>query len=120
VNHLGDVIASGLTDEEGLFRYEIEESDPVADPYQPLIALSSSKDEVNGLVSTDWFSGIGPYEWDIADSLTPQALYGTLYTDRPIYRPGQTVYFRGLSTRYARRLHDSCFRRTQAQHQVPR
>lgn len=93
----GESFGSGTTSPEGLFRYEIEEEDGLTDPYAPIFAISSDDaGELNGLVSTDWNSGISPYGWNVEETLTPQRLYGTIYTERPIYRPGQTVYYRGV------------------------
>ncbi|MEM7344668.1 MAG: alpha-2-macroglobulin family protein, partial [Chloroflexota bacterium] len=46
-------------------------------------------------VSDTWARGISPYEFgvDFAYDLPPYNIH--LYTDRPIYRPGQTIYFKG-------------------------
>lgn len=47
-------------------------------------------------VSENWSRGISPYEFglDLAYTLPDFAVH--LYTDRPIYRPGQTIKFKGI------------------------
>jgi len=47
-------------------------------------------------VGTDWQEGISPWEFNLPYSPQRQKYYANIYTDRPIYRPGQTVYFRGI------------------------
>ncbi|MFQ5612238.1 MAG: Ig-like domain-containing protein [Anaerolineae bacterium] len=46
--------------------------------------------------SSDWTRGINPWDFglDLAYELPDFNLH--LYTDRPIYRPGQTIYFKGI------------------------
>lgn len=45
--------------------------------------------------STLWNEGISIWEFGFNSEIPPQ-VRAHIYTDRPIYRPGQTVYFRGL------------------------
>ncbi|MBA3533874.1 MAG: Ig-like domain-containing protein, partial [Ardenticatenales bacterium] len=94
----GNEIKQGRTDENGLFQYEDLSVDRLGDDlYAPLIALSyDGEGTVNGIASSDWIQGIGPWEWNIPTQLIITELHGTLYTDRPIYRPGHTVHFRGV------------------------
>ena len=49
-------------------------------------------------VSTDWGSGVWTGDLGIAENYygNTNAPFVYLYTDRPIYRPGQDVYFKGL------------------------
>ncbi|HKZ87386.1 MAG TPA: Ig-like domain-containing protein [Anaerolineae bacterium] len=47
--------------------------------------------------STSWSSGIGVYDFGIQPVYYGSAPYNSfIYTDRPIYRPGQTVNFKGI------------------------
>jgi alpha-2-macroglobulin len=73
----GNTIARGQTDADGLFRTPVE------------------------LSENDFFSviadGAGAYGlWKAYDSGTPPTRESYVYTDRPIYRPGETVHFRGM------------------------
>ena len=73
----GNTIARGQTDADGLFNTPIE------------------------LHENDLFiikaDGAGAYGlWTAWDAGTPQMHQDYIYTDRPIYRPGETVYFRGV------------------------
>jgi uncharacterized protein YfaS (alpha-2-macroglobulin family) len=49
-----------------------------------------------GMGSADWTNGISPYQFDVRYDPYPVAYSSYLYTDRPIYRPDQPVYFRGI------------------------
>ena len=88
----GAVLGTGMTDEAGLFSAEIA----------PITAASSTSYAVLGNVGEEFFSvaysewdqGISSWEYDvISDFAKPQTDY-YLYTDRPIYRPGDEVSFR--------------------------
>jgi uncharacterized protein YfaS (alpha-2-macroglobulin family) len=46
--------------------------------------------------STMWNQGISPWEFGIQTSFYDDPNTALFYTDRPIYRPGQIVYFKGV------------------------
>ena len=46
--------------------------------------------------STDWASGISPWDFGMGEGLYEQAYRTYIYTDRPIYRPGQAIHFKGV------------------------
>jgi uncharacterized protein YfaS (alpha-2-macroglobulin family) len=48
------------------------------------------------LGSTEWSSGISPWDFGFEGGYLQEWRIHT-YTDRPIYRPGQTVHFRGIA-----------------------
>ncbi len=48
------------------------------------------------LATTGWANNINPYQFGISGAYGDQGLRASAYVDRPIYRPGQTVYFRGV------------------------
>lgn len=59
---------------------------------------SAWSDEPFTAIASNWARGIAPYDFGL-DSYygNPEARYNTyIYTDRPIYRPGQTVDFKGI------------------------
>jgi uncharacterized protein YfaS (alpha-2-macroglobulin family) len=47
-----------------------------------------------GFVFASWNDGISPWNFDIPAYYFPTGIKAYAYTDRPIYRPGDTVYFR--------------------------
>ena len=49
-----------------------------------------------GVGRTDWQRGSEPWQIGIAQDYAPRVYVGHLYTDRPIYRPGETVSFKGV------------------------
>jgi len=49
------------------------------------------------VASSEWESGIAPYYFnEVQVEDTQSSTNAHFYTDRPIYRPGQTVYFKGI------------------------
>jgi uncharacterized protein YfaS (alpha-2-macroglobulin family) len=51
---------------------------------------------VFGFAVSDWTWGIEPYDFNVSMDTYPPDASVYLYSDRPIYRPGQPVYFRGV------------------------
>ncbi|HEY43337.1 MAG TPA: hypothetical protein G4O11_05075 [Anaerolineae bacterium] len=95
LNNVGGEIGRGVTDSNGMLTLYNPMGD---DPYTPFFVISGSPGEdLFGLTGNFWSDGIMPYYYGLwlFDTLQPD--YETyLYTDRPIYRPGQTVHFRGV------------------------
>jgi uncharacterized protein YfaS (alpha-2-macroglobulin family) len=60
-----------------------------------LFVWSSDGDRVQTFTTTDWSSGIEPWSFGLPADYQPQTFAGSLLTDKPIYRPGQTVRLRG-------------------------
>lgn len=89
------LLAEGQTDADGVYRgaFAPRKSDQL---WESLLAVSVVDGQVVAAAGTDWSNGIQPYEFNLPYDRGRQAFYGTLYTDRPIYRPGQAVYFRGV------------------------
>ncbi|MGB7874068.1 MAG: Ig-like domain-containing protein, partial [Anaerolineales bacterium] len=93
-NNEGDAVISAQTDAQGLWYGEL--SSPQEMPAQTYTVVMSEPGQADfGLAQSSWNSGISPWEFGIP--LRPRAPQPEtyLYSDRPIYRPGQTVYFRG-------------------------
>ncbi len=58
-----------------------------------------------GIAASTWQQGVSPFSFDVpATTNDEQPEFAYLYTDRPIYRPGDTVYYRGIlrNSNYAR------------------
>jgi uncharacterized protein YfaS (alpha-2-macroglobulin family) len=49
-----------------------------------------------GVSSTDWQNGLASWDFGLPSEFPPPLLQGYFYTDRPIYRPGQTVFWKGI------------------------
>ena len=91
----GNTLATGQTDKDGL--WSAKGIQPPSNPRQnqQLFAFSEGTDDP-GAVGSEWAEGIRPYEFGIPYEMLPQPYRGYLYTDRPIYRPGQKVEYRGI------------------------
>lgn len=63
----------------------------------PLLAISGEPGDPNfAAASSDWSQGIGPWDFNIPGGYSGEQYQTYFYTDRPIYRPGQTVYWKGI------------------------
>ncbi|UCF61441.1 MAG: Ig-like domain-containing protein, partial [Anaerolineaceae bacterium] len=94
LNQQGGEIGRGVTDSNGVLML----SNPMGDdPYIRFFALSGSPEEdLYGLTANMWANGIQPYFFGLWLDMIQPDHETYLYTDRPIYRPGQTVHFRGV------------------------
>ena len=90
----GNFIASGQTDPAGLFYTTFA---PVENPYGNTYAvIGAPGEETFSLATSSWSQGIQPWDFDIPFNSESPRTKAYFYTDRPIYRPGQTVYYRAL------------------------
>lgn len=65
--------------------------------WAPVVAMAGEPgDPEFAVVATDWSSGIAVWDFGINGGWTLDPLQSYFYTDRPIYRPGQTVYWKGI------------------------
>lgn len=88
----GQMLVSGTTDTSGIFQGSIADYE---DPYNASFAMLGTPGEDNfGFAVSNWDEGITPWNFDLNVSYSPSKTYAYIYTDRPIYRPGDTVYFR--------------------------
>jgi uncharacterized protein YfaS (alpha-2-macroglobulin family) len=90
----GKVLASGRTDNDGVFFSKLTPNSE-RDPWAPILAIAGPDDSPS-VSSTDWSEGIAPWQFGLPSEpyLDPYRVY--FYTDRTIYRPGQTIYFKGV------------------------
>ncbi|HMP43395.1 MAG TPA: Ig-like domain-containing protein, partial [Roseiflexaceae bacterium] len=84
-------VSLGSTDADGVLRAAYTPNELYTtiyawsnDPAQPV------------LISSDWGSGIGPWDFGLPGDLYKREVAGSIITDRPIYRPGHTVQLRGV------------------------
>ena len=52
-----------------------------------------------GVGSTRWNPGISPFQFSLPTEFYAREWVGQIYTDRPIYRPGETVALKGIARR---------------------
>ncbi len=86
------MIAKGITDADGLLTLALP---PVDGLYTNRVAVLKTNDQF-AIASTDWSDGLDSWYFGINSSYSPENYRAYLYTDRPIYRPDQPVYFRGV------------------------
>ncbi len=84
----------GHTDQTGVYRYTTSSDTGLWDDY--FIFSGEPGDERFAVTFNDWDSGIRPWDFELISDYGKAAYAGYLYTDRPIYRPGQKVYFKGI------------------------
>lgn len=102
----GTIQATGQTNANGEVRLPFPayvpatlpegETIPVEEPANPFLLLAGSDDNV-GIVGFTSFWGNSSWWWGGADGPVNSpdfTIYG--YTERPIYRPGQTVFYKGI------------------------
>ncbi len=91
----GVLIAAGTTDLDGVARIPISPRENLWDSVAAVVGEPGASGF--GVAKTDWEADVTPWAFDItldAGPFIPFTIY--LHTDRPIYRPGQSVLFRGI------------------------
>ena len=85
---------TGSTDSDGLARFAVSRGRGYRwDSYgQHLVRIE--EDGRSGVASTWWDVGASP--WELGASSYVPGRVGHVYTDRPIYRPGETVYYKAV------------------------
>ncbi len=95
IDREGLLIAAGTTDAAGLAAIPIS---PRADLWENVAAVVGEAGKAGfGVAITHWMADAAPWAFDITlDGAAASRFVMNLYTDRPIYRPGQALYFRGV------------------------
>ena len=88
----GSPIGSGTTDESGLWKGGISEYEGLA-----YAMLGAPGDENFALSVSTWNWGLNAWDFGYSQWVQKPHTKIYMYTDRPIYRPGQKVYFRGVA-----------------------
>ena len=88
-------LGSATTDADGLALAALDLTG--VDSYVPILATSGQPgDEDFAVVSSLWNSGIEPWSFNLSTSgISDQAVIN-LYSERPVYQSGQTVYWKGI------------------------
>ncbi|MBI3764136.1 MAG: Ig-like domain-containing protein, partial [Chloroflexi bacterium] len=88
-------VNEGKTDADGLFKTNISGQ---PDLYATLYAVSQGGPGLDSfaLATSQWSSGIEPWDFNLQGDYYGTNYQAYFYTDRPVYRPGQTVNFRAV------------------------
>ncbi len=96
-----DVIASGLTDANGLAELTwpngfVKEQFNYLD-VPPFLIMGTKGDEI-AFAGNDftWSQGIESWQFNVTESFAVDNIRGYLTTERPLYTPGQQVFFKGI------------------------
>jgi uncharacterized protein YfaS (alpha-2-macroglobulin family) len=82
------------TDNQGLA--QLDYAFP-AEIYTPIYVVAGKPGDPDfSLAMTTWTQGVTGWEFGLPSDIREQSLHAYLYTERPIYRPGQVVNFRAL------------------------
>ncbi|MGQ0603138.1 MAG: Ig-like domain-containing protein [Anaerolineales bacterium] len=84
-------LGNGSTDAQGIFKTNLPKRESVWDQ---VYALTPQGDAFS-IALSDWSTGLDPWDFNVASRFYTQDTTAYLYTDRPIYRPGQVVFFKG-------------------------
>ncbi|MGD2079280.1 MAG: Ig-like domain-containing protein, partial [Chloroflexota bacterium] len=92
---LGVSIGDAVTDQDGLATFSF---DPREDHLNGVLVVSNSPGEAGfGAASSQWNQSATPWSFGVEVGWSEEPLhFSYIYTDRPIYRPGDTVHFRGI------------------------
>lgn len=93
-----NALTSGTTDADGVFRTDLA---PRPDLWTQVYAVVEGGPGPAGfgVGLSDWSVGLDPWDFGLNGQYYQQDLTAYLYTDRPIYRPGQVVFFKGALRR---------------------
>ncbi len=84
----------GVTGDDGLLLAKGLDN---SDLWRAFFAVTGQPgDEGFGLAYNDWDEGLNPWNFNVPSAFYSSDYRGVIYTDRPIYRPDQTVYFKGV------------------------
>lgn len=85
-------VAEGTTGADGTLELETPHED---DLWENRFALVDDG-QTFALAMSDWGEGIQPWDFSLSGNFDFDSYSLYLYTDRPLYRPGQEVYFKGV------------------------
>ncbi|MGC1376928.1 MAG: MG2 domain-containing protein, partial [Anaerolineales bacterium] len=94
----GNLQASGATDANGIWQgsFSRESSYQFNNYYGDYAVLGQPGDDLFGMAAENWKTEISAGDFGLRSggSAPQQTIY--LYTERPVYRPGDTVHYRGI------------------------
>jgi uncharacterized protein YfaS (alpha-2-macroglobulin family) len=89
------VATPARSDKDGIIRAKFARQDA----FQAIYALSEDGGQIIAAVGSDWNNGIAAWDFSLQYEPRAQEFYANVYTDRSIYRPGQSVHYRGILRR---------------------
>lgn len=97
VDRANQTLGEGTTDADGLVRVDLDRAD---DPYSMVFAVAGDAEggEYFAVAESGWSAMLDYYEFGIWSDYyaLPNQPVAYIYTDRPLYRPDQTVYYKGV------------------------
>ena len=91
----GAPAGEGITDADGIVSIALDVDEERQ--WAPVLAMSGDSGEMNyAIASSEWNSGIATWDFGLSGGWGADQVTAYFYTDRPIYRPGQTVYWKGI------------------------
>ncbi len=92
-NDGGEVLYRGDTNQDGIFQVDLPRP---LDLYDSVFYAVTGEpgSESFGITASNWAFGTEPYNFGIQSNYGMPVPLTHIYTDRPIYRPGQTVFYR--------------------------
>ncbi|MCO5213078.1 MAG: MG2 domain-containing protein [Caldilinea sp.] len=91
----GPEIAQAATDSDGVAMADLGLT--AQDQWAPYFAYTGQPGDAGfAVVSSDWAEGIQPWMFNLNTGGSYDQILMNLYTERPIYRPGQPVYWKGI------------------------
>jgi hypothetical protein len=87
------LLANGRTGADGLFKTEWQAS---VNPFDTTAVVVGEPGGTFGIAINTWTDGIGPWDFGVNANYYNDPFNVYIYTEKPLYRPGQTVHFRGI------------------------
>ena len=94
IDHEGVLTGSAVTDADGLCSIPVPVGTETFLEYFAVMGMPG--DPGFALTSTLWNNRISGWSFGIPTYLAPEKPFAYIYSDRPIYRPGHTLYFRAI------------------------
>jgi len=88
----GQRLTGGITSDDGVFAGSLPGE---LDRWDALFVVASRSDDAS-LASTDWSEGMSLWDFGLSWGRYYGDFVAHIYTERPVYRPGQTVYYKGI------------------------
>jgi uncharacterized protein YfaS (alpha-2-macroglobulin family) len=91
----GRQVGAGVTDSNGLATIPYDYPQDYLDSV--LVVSGAPGEDGFGVANSNWNQAVAPWDYGLRQEPSRgQEWFAYLYTDRPIYRPGDTVHFKGI------------------------